>query len=432
MWFANVSLLSPRAYWLRVGLLALMSFAYWESMNDILFHRWAIDGYPSFVAAKLWLQGHSEAIYQSQLWVPDGGHPLWKRTMALNGIPNAGTAFVYHPIYLLLVAPFAASLTVDQFVWLLLAVNAISAGVLALELVRLSENGAGDRNLLAVSAVCASFPVLYGVFLGQNVLPTLVLLIVGWRYLGEQRTLRGSAMLVLAIALKAWVAPVAFLALGIHGWKKVVGGAAMSMIGLLAIPYVLDAELLAAYFEIASRLTNITVYPFNNVSVTAWLLRLLNPDWGERAFIWSATTVSVSIRYGAMLFFAGALLAGLWCYRMSRVSDSGVFVASLALLLLLPSVCWSHYLVFLLPSAVFLWLKGEGWRVGFGLGSMLFLLLPWHSVPGSFVLRETMRDWIHAWPGVMTWSLLLPMLLSLALGLAVLSSGEKSRSATAK
>lgn len=347
--------------------------------------------------------------------------------MALNGIPNAGTAFVYHPIYLLLVAPFAALLTIDQFVWLLLAINAISAGVLALELVRLSGNGVGDRNLLAVASVCASFPALYGAFLGQNVLPTLVLLIVGWRYLKEQRTLQGGVMLVLAIVLKAWVAPVAFLAFATHGWRTFIAGVGISIIGLLAIPYVIDAELLAAYFDVASRLTSITVYPFNNVSVTAWLVRLLNPDWAEWAFIWSAKAVPAPIRYGAILVFIGVLLLGFWCYRTSGVSDTGIFVASLALLLLLPSVCWTHYLVFLLPSAVFLWLQGQGWRGGFGLISMLLLVVPWHSVPGSFVLREIMRNWINTWPEFMTWSLLLPMLLALALGLAVLSAGEGSR-----
>ncbi len=404
-----------------VFLVALMAWLYWESMNLTLFDWWPIDGYPTYVAAKLWLSAQPDAIYHAQLWIPDWGHPGWRRMMAQNGISNSGTSYVYHPLYLFVVAQFAASLTLEQFSYLILLVNALSVGLIAVESVRLAGASDTQRQTVALVFVCISFPGLYSAFLGQNILSTLALILIGQRCLEHQQKAIGSVLLTVAASMKIWVLPAVLLILVMHGRKAVMVGFTCMGIGLVLLPLVVDAELFSNYLAIAAQLTKITVYPYNNVAVRAFLERISNPEWVAAIYTWMPHRVSGHTRWLESVFLSLVIATSVALWWRRQPPRSFVFAGILSLVLLLPGVCWTHYFVFALPAATMLWLRGSRWRAFTGLAALMMFAIPWHPSPGSVLPRALFGELVATHPEPLVWGLLIPPLVAAILAFSALS-----------
>lgn len=301
------------------------------------------------------------------------------------GIPNAGTSFVYHPLYLFVLSPLIEHMDLDQFTCALVAINAISVGLLASESLRLAGGGDSRREKVALALVCVSFPAMYSAFLGQNILPTAVLILLAWRSLSNSGWLLGAILLTFAVAMKFWVLPLAISMLFLRGFRVTLYGVAALTIGLLILPWLVNSQLLFSYLDIAHRLSQITVYPYNNVSVRGFLQRLAAPNWVEDAYTWGAVDVFLRIRLMEALFQVLIGIAVILAYVKRRPEPTRTFVSLLCLILLLPGVCWTHYFVLAIPLAVFLWLRAPGYHAIIGLIALLIMAVPWHSYSRGIV-----------------------------------------------
>lgn len=404
-------------YWFCVFCVAILGWAYWELYNDISFIWWGIDAYPTYVAAKLWLLGQSESIYNAQLWIHEGGNLVWNRQMAALGIPNAGTAFVYHPLYLFFASLAVQWLSIGLFFDLLVVINALSLGLIVVESISLSGKSVRQDKLAATLMACLSFPALYSAYLGQNILMTLALFLLGWRFAGAGRTVAAATALMFAVAIKVWTLPLALLVFALRGRTQILHGAAVFVIGLLILPWLVDSQLMMSYFDIVKRLSAITVFPSNNLALRAILARLESPDWIQYAFRWRPFEIASSVRLAE--FATQMIVAGLAClswYRF-RTSANGVFVAALSFVLMLPGVCWSHYFVFAIPISCVLFLSGQGFFRLAGFLSLLLLALPWHSVPRSAIYDWGTPEFVSAYPRAVVAVYAIPLAWFVALAL---------------
>lgn len=426
VWFGDIDSLSLRDYCVRVCLVGLTAWLYWESLNSFVFDWWSIDGYPTYIAARLWLSGNTDAIYQLGLWVSEGAHPEWRRMLVVHGIPNAGTSFVYHPTYLLLMLPVAWAFSFEEFVYFQLVINSLAIGVVAMESLRLAGPADEDRRRLAVLLAVLSFPGLYSVYLGQNILLVLALILLSWRLLQGRRYLLAGFLAAIAIAMKAWVAPVIVLVLFMHGLRASLLGFSVLFLVLLAVPLLFAQELLKPYVEVVSRLTSITVFPYNNVAVRAALARLANPEWVADVYHWAPRTVSFGVRVAETLFVFSTIATAGVLWRLRRPEPVAVFVAALSLLMLLPSVCWTHYLVFVIPAGFWLFLRAGGRSVVPGFVVLALLAVPWHPFSGSILPRAHFRVFVEQSPVLLAWCLILPMLLIALAGFFVLLTARKN------
>lgn len=422
VWFGDIDRLSASGYCIRVILIGLAAWLYWESLNSFLFDWWSIDGYPTYVAVRLWLAGKSEAIYQLGLWVSEGGHPEWRRMLVEHGIPNAGTSFVYHPTYLLMMLPAVSALTFDEFVYFQLVLNILAMGVVVMESLRLAGPANEDKRKLATFFAVLSFPAIYAAYLGQNILPVLALILLSWRFLQHRQYVLASGLAALSIAMKVWVAPVVVLAMFMHGVSACVVGVPVLFLTLVVLPLLVVPELMPPYLEVVAKLTAITVFPYNNISVRAGLARLSDSDWIAYVFRWVPITVSSGVRYAETAFLSLTILAAGMVWYLRRSAPNAIFVAALSLLLIMPSVCWTHYLVFAIPAAIWLALRTKGWPPCVGFMVLAITAVPWHPIPGSILPRTYFTDFVERSPESLAWVLVLPVLMVVLIGFSILLS----------
>lgn len=324
----------------------------WRTLITLAPHWFSLDLYPTYVAARVWMQGHPDAVYHPALWIPgNAGHPAWVAEVRKLGVPAGdGTSFVYGPTYLLMALPLARWLSLPQVAVLVYAANALATAFIGSESLRL----AGVRRMAprALGGVLAglTFPVISAAWLGQNTLLALALVLLGYRAL-HRRTWLGVTFWVLAACFKPWI--VLLLAvLPLMGRWRAFGGGVLAWLALdVGLPHaVCPPAILDGYRAVLARLARITVVADNNVSLRGLLARLADPTWVRSIKIWHATEVTPRDLHLEVAIAAAVALGALALIVRRRPPDDVVFAACTALALFPLGVCWSHYLAFTLPA----------------------------------------------------------------------------------
>lgn len=343
-------------------LATLVTFAWWNWLATPL-HHLLIDLYPTYVAGRLWMQGHFDAIYQLDNFIEAStAHPRWMQELRVLGLQNFGSSFVYSPIYLWMMTPLVSALSLPRFVQLFFVLNAVSAVVLGSESARLAGIRRLDLRLLTGALAAFTFPVLYGAQLGQNLLPAAAIVLLAFRALESPRAWPlGAVLLLLAIGFKPWLVVVVPL-LGLVGWWRAFAVTAIGYGAIyLLLPNLVARGLTAMYQEMAGRLVSMSIVAHNNVSIRATLHRLVWPGWEEGISVWVPWRVPTSVQVaeiGILVLLAGAFLAIVW---RRRPQGSVVLCAGLALVVPCLGVSWTHYLALLIPVGV-MGLLADGMR----------------------------------------------------------------------
>lgn len=323
----------------------------------------SVDLYPTYVAGSLWFQGHWDAIYQRDVFFDSfSGHPRWLEEVKRLGANNFGSSFVYSPVYLWLMLPVIASVTLSQFIGLFVLLNAVSAVVIGSEALRLAGVERLSWRLAGGVAAAFSFPAIYGAGLGQNVLPAGALLLLGVRALESRprgqplgvKTLGvenlGVALLLGAIAFKTWIVAVLPLFLLAGWWRPFLGAVLGYLAFFVLLPRQVAPGFSAMYQETAARLPGMSVVAHNNVSLRATLHRAAWPEWGADISRWYPTAAprGVQLAEWGLLAVLGLGFLALWWRR--RPEPPILLAAGLALLIPCLGISWSHYLVLLIPA----------------------------------------------------------------------------------
>ncbi len=300
--------------------------------------------------------------------------------------PTLRPAYIYPPLFALVVAPLAlVPAPVAVGVWLL-----TTQAALAFSMFLVLRHLRAPRSAVVASIVgsLTFFPLWVDAIQGQANLVILLLVTLGLLGVTSAHSRSGS-WLGLAAALKVTPA----LLLGWLSWERRFAAAAWMIFGFVfatAIGAVIRSEDTLAFFgQVAPALARGTAF-YGNQSLSGVLARLFSANpytqpWVSLPWEWAVWVV------------ASGLLVGFWLWH-GKSERNGINrgLSFLPLLPLLSAVTWPHHLVLLLPL---LWLctthlARRGWPLRESIVLLLVALLlsavpHWHGgpAPGSTAFR---------------------------------------------
>ena len=341
------------------------------------------------IAETLRAGGPAEAVYQPTVFVTaDTADPAWleasREATGREGIRE--TSFVGNPWYLVMLSPVVAVVGATTFATLWFGLNALSVAWIGWESAAWAGVSNPWKRMLGGIAAGLLPVAAYGAVLGQNVAPTLGLVMLGVRLAagGRGAQAAGGLLFALAVLFKPW----ALLMIAIPGlsrrWIALAVAVALTALWFLTVrPPFFDEALCEDYRAMGRTLVDSTNTAFNNVSIRALLHRLADPDWGSASKLWLPQTADPALARGAQLIAAGIALAFAWPFLKRHRELRLVATAALPLVLLPLGITWTHYLLVFIP-ALWRWVIQADDLIGrvTGWALILFMLLfPIHSMP---------------------------------------------------
>lgn len=419
-----------------VGLIPLLVLL-WTSMSYLDVSNFSVDVKPTYVAAKLLLRGESEAVYHPHNWVSaKTAHPLWQAEVQRLGEPLENTSFVYNPVYLWAATPLAAWLTLSQFISLVLLLNVAFVIVLGFQVSGLVGIADFTERVLLTVLVAASFPVAYAVTLGQNIVPALALILVGFRSMSQPGARRavGIASLLAAVACKPWLVLVLPVVGLVHGLRAFGMVAAAYGTVFVVVPYAFAPALMAAHHQVIANMTDALIVAGNNLSARALLTRLAHPEWLSVFARWFYAGTPPEIRSLELLIVVPLSAAFAWAlWRTRRTATLEAQLAStLCIMLITLSVCWSHYLVMTIPAAALALLgRSDRWHTAVravGVMQLGVLFTRWYMRP---IGPLPYVDPLFEHPTLAAWLYAVPLSAAMLTGFVILLAGATAARPTA-
>ena len=338
----------------RVALAAALLVFAWTMLSA----GWEGEGHdvlPTIVAGRLvstdrvsHLYAHDPTFYNRV------GDPGFSRAAAELGSSFESTPFVYPPL-VAYAMQFASALQLHttMLLWTVVSTLLLLAGFQAT--VRTYLPAAHPIWLaVAVLALCAFEPLLYGLWLGQTT-SAVFALTMGAIALQRRGRLAGAAI---CLALAAYVKLTPIVVAAVWIWRGPRRAAIYCGVALAAL-WGLSLALMGAgpnieYLQRVDEIRGIALVSYNNHSLLAFLARFEAPPLDR--LHWRMLTPGADVLAGnGVMLAAGALAAFVVYRRIARQPDERVrpFLEALALLamLLVPNIAWTHYFVFLIPIA---------------------------------------------------------------------------------
>jgi hypothetical protein len=412
-----------------VMVVALVSI-HWSNVLTRPVPNLRIDLQPTYLAGRLWSEGQYGAVYHPTVFINEQtADPAW---VALSRKIDPRwkvqeTSFVYSPWYLMLVAPLARVTTVETFTEFWFVLNVLSAVLIGWEAMAWAGLQAAWQRAIGGLLAGLMAPMIYGVWLGQNVAPCLALVMLGVRLAHGGKSLQVTAGLLFTLA--ALFKPWAVLLIPLLGltkrWIPFVSAVSASLLLMVAahLPLLPQATR-DDYQGMNQTLVNLTNVAFNNVSVRAFLDRLGDPMWGEGIRTWTSRSVEPETRLAAFMVAAFVAASAAWLFWRNRNDLRRVIAAGLPLVLVPLGICWAHYLILLIPAM---------WVMMFGAGKIiprviswgifgLMMTMPFYDVPVKNRLLEGAPDAevIALHPNLWALWYLLPLILGIALAFMLL------------
>jgi hypothetical protein len=424
LWWRAAPTYSARFSWAKLGMACLRT----ACCGAILFATLAhirplphVDLYPSYVAAHLANDQRWDHIYHRSIWLYGNEDPEWDRRAQtlLNG-PLHGTSFVYHPWYLSALRPIASRVGYETFqrgsVWFNKACIVFAALATAL----LLRWHTLPRQLFLTLVLGVASSTIYGIELGQNVLPALAFslaAIVTWR--SRAPLLLAGAFAALAWTCKPWCAAIVLLCFLFRGVRAgVLTTAILGGIMVLLPGMVMPDVLMRDYQAMNLALTKVSVSGWNNLSVLSIFERFAYSDWSQHLHEWLPRRADPTLRAGALgVSVAVFLLAALIWWRR-RPAPDWTGAAWLAFMLMPLGICWTHYFIFAFPLAFITALSERSppaLRVlGLGLLALLLAIQVTYDVPPaeyySYLVKPAGYPWLRTLPMLLIGSLVLSAL----------------------
>lgn len=255
-------------------------------------------------------------------------------------------------------------------VWLVLELACLAISI------RSITNYFGPSSLATLTTICMFIswqPVYFDLYLGQFMIPILLLLTLTWQAIKEGREIKAGLLLGIVFAIKLYAWPLALFLLIKRIWRcPVVAGVVFLFANAVMAVCTRTSTVVDYYSRVGgSVLAQFVSDPFN---FSAWSI----------GFRWAGLP-------GAIIFLLALLgLALTWALR-SKDFDTGFMVILTASTVLQP-ISWSHYMITLLPVFCFIVNKSQWKKSDLFLGLFLIALI----LPGIYKIGNT-------YPVLATW-----------------------------
>ena len=390
----NQPRIRPHVLWVLVALLAVLG------VLQVLF-SWAeivssgMDIQQDFIAAqRMWAGGDIYAPITPAEVAALGVHEEYGVGMRLN---------VHPPLTALLFAPLALlSFPAATLIWTLGSVALLFA-LLWLFMDELDLPLHGPWRWFVLLLILIWYPVWQHLHVGQFTILLLGLLVGAWWC--ERRGHPWLAGVLVGAATMLKIYPALFLGLALlRGRWRVLGGAALCMLALLAAQMAVNPLQWAEYFSQVAPANAATWMPnARNASLATISMRLFVGSDEVRPFF-NAPQFELPTRlllYG----IAGGILALVFWRRRAQTDYTADYALGLSAIALLSPLSWDHSFIFLLMPFAYIWqqvrLRPGPWRrwaLGLVFIALLLSLFPaelvFANLKRAFLLQQ-MPPWVH-------------------------------------
>ncbi|MCB1166253.1 MAG: DUF2029 domain-containing protein [Leptospiraceae bacterium] len=316
-----------------------------------------VDLAPTWISGRLLVEGMADHIYGNSAY-GQTRDPEWvKLENKEMGGQSAETAYVYLPLYLTAVLPFALFTSFKAFSIAFLILNALLLSLFLATIVRPFMRRLGaTTGLVVLMLLCLSDSIQECLRLGQNIAVLAVLVLPFFRACMRKGRIAPALLMAGMVLIKPW-APIFVIYPILNGrWKSALWSC-LGIITIIGLNFTILPGPTIDYFRLASSHSGISILTFNNLSVDAFLHKLVLGNWME----YYTRFVPAPHHPDLLSHVArGVLSALILLSAYSSPSGGQRRRAALALPLLFLNIFWAHYLILLLPLLVFLFFRKPG------------------------------------------------------------------------
>ena len=251
-------------------------------------------------------------------------------------------------------------------VWLLFELGCLAAAIVLI-VRQFGGKAAATPVLIIVAAFTGWRPVYVDLYLGQLMIPILLLLTLCWLALKKGKDFQAGLILGIVIAIKLYAWPIALLLLLKGRWRAPIAASLVFIAANgLMVTWVGSATVTDYYFSVGQKV--FVEFAFDSFNFSAWSV----------GFRWMGVPGGIIVSL-VVLFFSFALAL------RAKNFDSSFMVVLTAATILQP-ISWIHYLVTLLPVFCFVANKSDLGKseVLFGLFLILLIVPGFHHVAHSY------------------------------------------------
>ena len=335
-----------------ITLLALASLGYFlihlaSIREDTPEAVYGVDFIAYYTAALLVRSGNAPAIYAEMtddFSVVDKG--IFYETARKSGFHGTPTRYVYLPLFLLPFTWFThLSFATASYLWLLVNIAALFSIILLQWHITKALSHPFLRLMVIISLNLFSFPLIYGLKLGQTSLLVYLAVCLIYCLFNANRDALAGIVLGLITALK--FSPLLFVLYFLYRKKyRLALSAATTVLALLALSVALyGLTLHKLYWNYLGTISGMGIAAWSNQSIEALLLRVFHAAGIFSFAPIHLTTSGTLLRYAIALAVIGTVY--LFLRRTPGTQRAAAypleFSALILCFLIIPPISWLHY-----------------------------------------------------------------------------------------
>lgn len=317
--------------------------------KDNIFESDFIDLYPTWISAKLYAEGNKNSIYSNSAYGLERSKIWIENEKEILNHGSDETNFVYFPTY---IYPFALlnlfiSYSLFKILFLLLNIFLISY-LVSTYISKININII--FKIIIVSIIFISDPVRDILRFGQNVPILLVFMRFYYINISKNRFYLSILDYIILCTIKPWAIIFGILPLLKRKWKLVIW-LSVSIFFYLIFQFSFENQLFLGFLESLEQHAKINILAINNISIYAFLVRLLylSPDSKNILTSWETLDINegILVKYFILyLFISISLLA--YISKSKKIQHLAFTFTPF----LLNNIFWNHYLFLYLKEFI--------------------------------------------------------------------------------
>jgi O-antigen ligase len=310
--------------------------------KDNIFDSDFIDLYPTWISAKLYVEGNKDSIYSNSAYGTERSKIWIEKEKEILTHGSDETNFVYFPTYIYPFAILSTILSYSIFKLLFLILNVILISYLISSyLIKLNMNI--FLKYIIISIILISDPVRDILKFGQNVPLLLVFLRFYYINISKNRFYLSIFDFIILCTIKPWAIIFGILPLVKRNWK-IVFGLSISLIIYLLFQFIFENQLFIGFIDSLEKHSKINILAINNISIYAFLIRLLYLNPGSQNILTSWETLDINEGFLVKFFILYIFISISFIAFISKSKKLQHIVFNFTPFLL-NNIFWNHYLL---------------------------------------------------------------------------------------
>ncbi len=310
--------------------------------KDNIFESDFIDLYPTWISAKLYVEDNKESIYSNSAYGNERSKIWIEKEKEILTHDSDETNFVYFPTYIYPFAILTSFISYSIFKVLFLLLNILLISYLISSYLNKIKINIFLKYII-VSIILISDPVRDILKFGQNVPLLFVFLRFYYINISKNRFYLSIFDFIIICTIKPWAIIFGILPLLKRKWKFFFG-LSFSIIIYLLFQYIFENQLFIGFLDSLEKHSKINILAINNISIYAFLIRLLylNPNSQNILTSWETLDINEGILVKFFILYLFISICLIAYISKSKKIQHVVFTFTP---FLLNNIFWNHYLL---------------------------------------------------------------------------------------